>query len=206
MIDEQKSPLMLSKMDPDPFRQFISWYQEAEHAGIELPNAMCLATSTQQGKPSARMVLLKGVDERGFVFYSNYQSRKATELGINPFASLVFYWLPLSRQVRIEGGVEQLTAEESDAYFASRPRDSQLAAHASPQSRVIKDRDALEVQFNNTAKKFSGKEISRPMHWGGYRVIPETIEFWQEGENRLHDRIHYRRNVSRLWEINRLAP
>ncbi|MEJ2519757.1 MAG: pyridoxamine 5'-phosphate oxidase [Desulfuromonadales bacterium] len=206
MNDAQKTPLKIDQMDPDPFTQFARWYQEAEQAGIALANAMCLATATAQGQPSARMVLLKDFDARGFVFYTNDQSRKGRELEENPCASLVFYWLPLSRQVRIEGAVEHVTAEESDAYFASRPRSFQLGAHASRQSQVIEDREILDVAFEKASRTFSGQDVSRPAHWGGYRVVPEAIEFWQEGENRLHDRLRYRRNDSQAWEIDRLAP
>ncbi len=206
MNDAQKTPLQIHQMDPDPLTQFNRWYQEAEQAGIALANAMCLATATPQGQPSARMVLLKEVDARGFVFYTNCQSRKGRELEANPFASLVFYWLPLSRQVRIEGVVEHVTAEESDAYFASRPRSFQLGAHASRQSQVIQDRQVLDVAFEKASRTFSGEDVSRPAHWGGYRVVPEAIEFWQEGANRLHDRLRYRRNDAQVWVIDRLAP
>jgi len=167
---------------------------------------MTLATASRAGKPSARMVLLKEVDARGFVFYTNYQGRKARELKENPFASLVFYWQPLSRQVRVEGAVERVAADESDRYFASRPRGHQLEAHASSQSQVIKDRGFLEEQFKTFTQMFAGQEIPRPAHWGGYRLLPETLEFWQEGEHRLHDRLRYRRVEDDQWVIERLAP
>ncbi len=193
-------------MDPDPIRQFVRWFQDAEHAEIPLPNAMTLATSSRQGKPAARMVLLKGVDERGFVFYTNYESRKAQDLRVNPFAALVFCWLPLSRQVRIEGAVEPVERGESDLYFASRPRGHQIEAHASSQSQVIEDRLFLEQQFKDVAEKFAGQSVPRPPHWGGFRVVPEMLEFWQEGDNRLHDRLRYRRDNAGLWVIERLAP
>ena len=194
------------QLDPDPFKQFSRWFAEAEQAELPLHNAMTLATASRAGKPSARMVLLKEVDARGFVFYTNYQGRKARELKENPFASLVFYWQPLSRQVRVEGAVERVAADESDRYFASRPRGHQLEAHASSQSQVIKDRGFLEEQFKTFTQMFAGQEIPRPAHWGGYRLLPETLEFWQEGEHRLHDRLRYRRVDDDQWVIERLAP
>jgi pyridoxamine 5'-phosphate oxidase len=194
------------QLDPDPFKQFTRWFADAEQAELPLHNAMTLATASRAGKPSARMVLLKEVDARGFVFYTNYQGRKARELKENPFASLVFYWQPLSRQVRVEGAVERVAADESDRYFASRPRGHQLEAHASSQSQVIKDRGFLEEQFKTFTQMFAGQEIPRPAHWGGYRLLPETLEFWQEGEHRLHDRLRYRRVDDDQWVIERLAP
>jgi len=194
------------QLDPDPFKQFTRWFSDAEQAELPLHNAMTLATASRAGKPSARMVLLKEVDARGFVFYTNYQGRKARELKENPFASLVFYWQPLSRQVRVEGAVERVAADESDRYFASRPRGHQLEAHASSQSQVIKDRGFLEEQFKTFTQMFAGQEIPRPAHWGGYRLLPETLEFWQEGEHRLHDRLRYRRVEDDQWVIERLAP
>ena len=194
------------QLDPDPFKQFTRWFSDAEQAELPLHNAMTLATASRAGKPSARMVLLKEVDALGFVFYTNYQGRKARELKENPFASLVFYWQPLSRQVRVEGAVERVAADESDRYFASRPRGHQLEAHASSQSQVIKDRGFLEEQFKTFTQMFAGQEIPRPAHWGGYRLLPETLEFWQEGEHRLHDRLRYRRVDDDQWVIERLAP
>ena len=194
------------QLDPDPFKQFTRWFSDAEQAELPLHNAMTLATASRAGKPSARMVLLKEVDARGFVFYTNYQGRKARELKENPFAALVFYWQPLSRQVRVEGAVERVAADESDRYFASRPRGHQLEAHASSQSQVIKDRGFLEEQFKTFTQMFAGQEIPRPAHWGGYRLLPETLEFWQEGEHRLHDRLRYRRVDDDQWVIERLAP
>ena len=194
------------QLDPDPFKQFTRWFSDAEQAELPLHNAMTLATASRAGKPSARMVLLKEVDARGFVFYTNYEGRKARELKENPFAALVFYWQPLSRQVRVEGAVERVAADESDRYFASRPRGHQLEAHASSQSQVIKDRGFLEEQFKTFTQMFAGQEIPRPAHWGGYRLLPETLEFWQEGEHRLHDRLRYRRVDDDQWVIERLAP
>jgi pyridoxamine 5'-phosphate oxidase len=206
MHDRQNAPLPADSLDADPIKQFVRWFQAAGQAGIPLPDAMTLATADQQGKPSARMVLLKGVDERGFVFFTNYQSQKAQDLTENPLAALVFCWLPLSRQVRIEGSVETLGAAESDAYFASRPRGHQIEAHASPQSRLIRDRAFLEKQFDAVARQYAGQDVPRPGHWGGYRIVPAMVEFWQEGANRLHDRLRYRRDRNGRWVIERLAP
>ena len=194
------------QLDPDPFKQFTRWFAEAEQAELPLHNAMTLATASRAGKPSARMVLLKEVDARGFVLYTNYQGRKARELKENPFASLVFYWQPLSRQVRVEGAVERVAADESDRYFASRPRGHQLEAHASPQSQVIRDRDFLQQQFEEVSGQFAGREVPRPLNWGGYRLVPESVEFWQEGKDRLHDRLRYRCDAAGSWMIERLAP
>jgi pyridoxamine 5'-phosphate oxidase len=190
----------------DPFTQFARWFTDAEQAELPLYNAMTLATASRAGKPSARMVLLKGVDASGFIFYTNYEGRKARELEENPFAALVFYWQPLSRQVRVEGAVEKVASGESDRYFATRPRGHQLEANASAQSQVIKDRQFLEEQFELFAQRFAGQEVPRPAHWGGYRLIPDTIEFWQEGEHRLHDRLRYRRSDNNQWLTERLAP
>lgn len=206
MSDGPKTALQPDNMDPDPIKQFVRWFRAAEQAEVPLANAMTLATSNRQGKPSARIVLLKGVDERGLVFFTSYASRKAHDLLENPLAALVFNWLPLSRQVRIEGSVEPLEPGESDEYFASRPRGHQIEAHASPQSQVIKNRVFLEEQFNELARRLDGQTVPRPGNWGGYRVVPEAIEFWQEGESRLHDRLHYRRDSSGVWVIERLAP
>lgn len=202
----QNQPLSSDSLDPDPIRQFAHWFQAAEQAELPLYNAMTLATADFQGKPSARIVLLKEVDYRGFVFYTNYNSKKGRELEEKPYASLVLLWLPLSRQVRIEGGVEKLEDSESDRYFESRPRGYQIEAHASHQSQVIKDRSFLEEQFQLLTKKYQGQRVPRPKHWGGYRVIPDSIEFWQEGDNRLHDRLLYRRDNHGHWQIERLSP
>jgi len=201
-----EGPLLRDSMNADPFRQFLQWFQEAEQAGMPLPNAMNLATSTQAGRPSVRMVLLKGVDDRGLIFHTNYQSRKGQEIKENPFAAIVFYWSALARQVRIEGKVEKLDPAESEAYFASRPRGSQIGAHASPQSQVVADRDALVAIYQAAEKKFSGKSVPRPENWGGYRLVPQIFEFWQEGANRIHDRLRYRRDEAGDWVLERLAP
>ena len=206
MQDGHKSPLLLENLDPDPIKQFAGWFKEAEQAELPMPNAMTLATANKQGKPSSRIVLLKEVDARGFLFFTNYEGRKAQELHENPFASLVFYWLPLSRQIRVEGAVELLEGHESDQYFASRPRGHQIEAHASQQSQAIKDRTFLDNQFKAIEMKFAGQVVPRPQNWGGYRVIPELLEFWQEGENRLHDRLRYRQDKDGRWVIDRLSP
>jgi pyridoxamine 5'-phosphate oxidase len=194
------------QFDPDPFKQFSRWFADAEQAELPLHNAMTLATASREGRPSARMVLLKEVDARGFIFYTSYYGRKAQELKENHFASLVFYWQPLSRQVRVEGAVEMVSSDESDRYFTSRSRGHQLEAHASAQSQVIKDRAFLEEQFKVFTQMFAGQDVPRPENWGGYRLIPDTLEFWQEGEHRLHDRLRYRRNDNDQWVIERLAP
>jgi pyridoxamine 5'-phosphate oxidase len=192
--------------DSDPFRQFAVWFTQASDAGILEPNAMTLATATPEGLPSARMVLLKGVDERGFAFYTNYDSRKGAELAANPHAALVFFWVDLSRQVRIEGPVERTTAIESDTYFHSRPRGSQLGSAASRQSTVLPDRATLERATADLAERCAGQEVPRPDFWGGFRVIPTTIEFWQGRPDRLHDRLRYRRDDGGVWRIERLSP
>ena len=189
----------------DPFDQFGRWFDAAAAAGLHLPNAVILATADAQGTPSARAVLLKGYDPSGFVFYTNYSSRKGRELTANPHACLLFSWVELERQVRIEGPVRKLSASDSDAYFASRPLGSRLGAWASPQSETIPDRAALEARFADAKQRF-GDAVPRPPDWGGYRVIPHVIEFWQGRENRLHDRIRYRRDDNSRWTIDRLAP
>lgn len=206
MIFLQNTPLQREKMDLDPIKQFNRWFQEAEQTNIPQPNAMTLATSSYQKVPSARIVLLRGVDERGFLFFTNYESRKAQEINENPTAALVFCWLQLSRQIRVEGTVEMLDREASDLYFANRPRGHQIEAHASAQSHVIKNRSILLEQFKHFEHKFEGKDVPRPLNWGGYRVVPKVVEFWQEGESRLHDRFRYRRNNADQWTLERLSP
>lgn len=190
---------------PNPFSQFSFWMQEAILSNLLEPNAMILATANKNGMPSARTVLLKGVDEKGFVFFTNYESAKAKELEKNSFASLLFLWLELERQVRITGKVEKVSREESEKYFLSRPRESQLGAWASKQSEVILNRKILESKFAEMKKRFENQEISLPPFWGGYRVIPQRIEFWQGRENRLHDRICYTL-IEGNWKIERLSP
>jgi pyridoxamine 5'-phosphate oxidase len=193
-------------VDPDPLKLFRRWFDQAIASGSRLPDAMTLATATKDGKPSARMVLLKQVDDQGFVFYTNYNSRKSRELDENPYAALVCYWVGLDRQVRIEGSVERASAAESDKYFKTRPRESQLGALASPQSEVIESRELLEKRFQDFEGMYRDRSVSRPAHWGGYRLKPERIEFWQNREGRLHDRILYERSADRGWRIRRLAP
>jgi pyridoxamine 5'-phosphate oxidase len=191
--------------DPDPLAQFCAWFARAQAAGLLQPDAMTLATATPDGRPSARMVLLRGLDERGFVFYTNYESRKSGELDANPRAALVFYWPQLDLQVRVEGGVERAAAEESDAYFRGRPRGSRLGAWASPQSRVVPGRAFLEERMAEAEERYAGEEVPRPPYWGGWRVVPEVVEFWHGRPNRLHDRLRYRREGGG-WVIERLAP
>lgn len=190
----------------DPIAQFRVWFDEAWHAGVPDAHAMTLATSTRSGEVSARVVLLKGFDERGFCFYTNYRSRKGRELEENPRAALVFFWQPLERQVRIEGMVSKLTDRESDEYFRSRPLASQIGALVSAQSSVIPSRAFLDERFNEVREQYKNAVVPRPQHWGGYRVAPHTVEFWQGRENRLHDRLVYRRNDRGRWLIERLSP
>jgi pyridoxamine 5'-phosphate oxidase len=189
----------------DPFRQFEKWFQEAEAAKIPEPNAMILATATRDGRPSARTILLKAIDGRGFVFYSNYESRKGRELDGNARATLVFPWFALERQVIVEGPVTKVAREESDAYFHSRPRASQLGAWASPQSAIIPGRKVLEDALKELEDKYAGREVPTPPNWGGWRLAPETVEFWQGRRSRLHDRLRYRREKDG-WAVERLAP
>jgi pyridoxamine 5'-phosphate oxidase len=189
---------------PDPIAQFRKWFDDAVRGALPMVNAMTLASVSTAGKPSARIVLLKGVDERGFVFYTHYESRKGHELSANPRAALLFYWIELEREVRIEGTVERTTAAESDDYFETRPLGSRLAAIASPQSTVLRDRGELEERYSDTVKRY-GDSPPRPANWGGYRVVPDALEFWQGRPNRLHDRLVYSKRADG-WEIARLSP
>jgi pyridoxamine 5'-phosphate oxidase len=200
-----RSGLDEAGMPPDPMVQFEAWFENVVEADLHEPNAMTLATTSDDGRPSARTVLLKGYDGRGFVFYTNYEGRKARDLEANPACALLFYWGELERQVRVEGRAGRLPGGESDAYFASRPRGSRLGAWASEQSRPVRDRSVLEERIRALEAEYEDREIPRPPFWGGYRVEPETIEFWQGRENRLHDRISYRREEG-VWTLERLQP
>lgn len=201
-----RNGLSESELHADPIEQFRHWFEEAVAAGIYEPNAMTLATATPDGRPSARMVLLKGFDSRGFTFYTNYESRKGGELLQNPWAALILFWVDLERQIRIEGHVELVSPAESDAYFASRPLESQLGAWASKQSQVLPDRETLQRRVEELRQEYTGREVPRPPFWGGLRVVPEIIEFWQGRPSRLHDRLRYRRSDVELWTIERLSP
>lgn len=193
-------------VDADPLVQFTRWFEQALAAAIAEPNAMTVATATRDGVPSARMVLLKGFDARGFVFYTNYESQKGRELAENPRAALVFHWVELHRQVRVFGAVEKVLAEESDAYFQSRPRGSRLGAWVSRQSSVLHGRDELETRLAALTEEYGESDIPLPPYWGGYRVIPASVEFWQGRPSRLHDRLRYTRQPDGSWRIERLSP
>ena len=198
-------PLREEDLDGDPLRQFASWFGEAEAADVREPEAAALATASADGGPSVRMVLVKSFDERGFVFFSHYDSRKGREIAANPRAALLFHWDPLGRQVRIEGPIEHTSAEESAAYIRSRPRSSQLSALASPQSQTVESREELERRVRDLERRYAHRELPMPSSWGGFRLAAETLEFWQQRHDRLHDRLQYRREGDR-WLIERLAP
>ena len=192
-------------INPNPFKQFDIWFEEAKKIGLKDPNAMNVASSSKDGIPSSRMVLLKSHDENGFVFYTNYTSRKSKEIIDNPHVALNFFWDALERQVRVEGKIEKIDSKISDEYFSSRSRLSQLGAHASEQSQVIQSYDIITNKLKELEKEFNGKEIPRPNHWGGFIIVPESIEFWQGHEGRIHDRLKFYK-VDQQWKINRLSP
>ena len=204
-MTDTRQPLSEKSVESDPISQFAQWYGRALEKVKPLPEAVALATATRAGHPSLRMVLLKGFDAHGFVFYTNYRSRKGRELTRNARASLVFYWGELQRQVRVDGRVTKVMARESDDYFATRPRGSQLAAWASAQSASLANRATLERRFAAFSRRYPGA-VPRPPHWGGYRLAPDEVEFWQGRDDRLHDRIRYRRGARGRWVIERLAP
>lgn len=204
-MDSRARPLLEDDVDRDPLRQFERWFDDARASGIRAPEAAALATATPDGRPSARIVLVKAFDAGGFLFYTGTESRKGLELRDNPRAALLFHWDVLGRQVRIEGPVAPISREESAAYFSARPRGSRLSAWASPQSAVIEGRDWLERRVAEAATRFEGAEVELPPAWGGYRLVPEVYELWQHREDRLHDRLRYRRDRDR-WQLERLAP
>jgi len=205
LMADQRGGLAASALDPDPMLQFRRWFDEALSSNLPQPEAMTIATASRDGRPSARMVLLKGVDDRGFEFFTNYLSRKGRELQDNPHAALVFHWESLGRQVRVEGTVVRLSSEESDAYFRSRPLENQLSSWASMQSELT-TREELDRKFEEVKQLYRGRPVPRPQHWGGYRVVPERMEFWQRRFARMNDRVLYARRLDGTWSRAHLAP
>jgi pyridoxamine 5'-phosphate oxidase len=206
-IQYETAGLDFDDLDESPIQQWHAWYIEAVEAELAEPNAMAVSTIDAEGMPDSRIVLVRGFDDNGLTFFGNYNSAKGQQIDANPVASAVFPWIGLHRQVRVRGSIEMLPRHDSDAYFASRPRDSQLGAWASPQSEVIEGRDVLNQRHTEFAEKFGGAEVPRPPHWGGWLLVPEVFEFWQGRPNRLHDRFRYRRvDVTQDWVIERLAP
>jgi len=204
--DYTKHALRATDLSADPFAQFEQWFQQAEECEVQEPNAMCLASVSADGQPSTRVVLLKAFSSKGLVFYTNYESRKASELEANPKVAANFLWLPLQRQVNVTGRVERVSKVEALKYFISRPLASRLGAWSSPQSQMITSRQILEAKLDQMKRKFADGEVPLPDHWGGYRIVPETFEFWQGGSGRLHDRFMYRLDAAGGWTPERLAP
>jgi pyridoxamine 5'-phosphate oxidase len=204
-VPEYSTPLRETDAASSPFEQFAAWYGEASMA-VRVPEAMAVGSADRDGRPSVRMVLMKGWDERGFVFFTQYRSRKGAELDANPRAALLFHWDELGRQVRIEGSVERVSIEEGDTYFATRPRGAQIGAHASCQSQPLENREMLDEQVRAVSETYRDSQVPRPQTWGGYRVLPESFEFWQNRDDRLHDRLRYSNDGSGIWRIERLQP
>ena len=204
--DYRLQSLLEKDVSEDALQQFRNWWQEVLDSKIEEPNAMTLATASPEGKPTARIVLLKEINEHGFVFFTNYESHKGKQIQSNPFGSLLFFWKELERQVRIEGGIEKVSPRESDAYYATRPMESRIGAWSSPQSQVLASRELLEENVEKFSRKFNSGNVPRPPHWGGYILRPVLIEFWQGRPGRLHDRLQYSLLGNGAWKIERLAP
>lgn len=204
--DYQAATLNEGDVLSSPFQQFDKWFREALEAEVLEVNAMTLATATPDGKPSARVVLLKGLDEGGFTFFTNYHSDKGQMLAANPYAALTFFWPELERQVRIEGEIEKVSHEESDEYFASRPKGSQIGAWVSEQSHIIKSREELDKRLEELTIQYENEPVVRPPHWGGYRLLPSSVEFWQGRPSRLHDRLKYTKGNEGFWKLDRLSP